>query len=571
MILLPIVARELRVTSRRGATYWTRFTAGLLAIVVGSFAWAMFFRKSPKDTGLALFIALSTIAYIYSLIAGALSTADCVSEEKREGTLGLLFLTDLRSYDIVLGKLVASSVTAIYGLLSIFPVMGVPLLLGGVAPAEFWRVVLVCMNNLFFSLTLGLLCSTICKDERKAIGLTVGLILLITGGWPGIVAWVASDISRANPLYRLFHEEPFALLAVSPGFTCVMAFDDPYKAVITKQKVDWFLISLGVVHWLAWSCLVLTTLILPRIWHDKAASAGAVRRRENWKTWLQGGAATRAAFRRRLLEINPFYWLASRDRFKTVLVWLWISAGALVWLLGLIDQRRDWLEPWVYIWTALIVHSFFKCWLAMEASRRFGADRRSGALELLLCTPLSVKEILRGQWLALLRQFGTAVALVCAVDLVFLGLGLKRSYGTDERGLWIGVWLAGIVIFIFDLMTLALVSMWGSLRSRKGTQAGITAIVRVCVVPWFLFGAFGATVAILEEVFHIRLFSGMNNTGNTLVGIWFAISFVNNLLLATWSLRKLDTQFRTVAMQRMEPRRAIWGKWFGKERAELRQ
>ena len=36
MILLPIVARELRVASRRAATYWTRFTAGFLAIVIGS-------------------------------------------------------------------------------------------------------------------------------------------------------------------------------------------------------------------------------------------------------------------------------------------------------------------------------------------------------------------------------------------------------------------------------------------------------------------------------------------------------------------------------------------------------
>lgn len=567
MILLPIVTRELRVTSRRGVTYWTRFTAGLLAIVVGSFAWAMFFRKSPRDTGLALFIALSAIAYIYSLLAGALSTADCVSEEKREGTLGLLFLTDLKSYDIVLGKLVASSLTAIYGLLAIFPVMGVPLLLGGVAPAEFWRVVLVCLNNLFFSLTLGLLCSTICKDERKAIGLTVGLIILITGGWPGIVAWVASDISRANPLYHLFHEEPFPLLAISPGFTCVMAFDEPYKAVITKQKIDWFLISLGIIHWLAWSCLALTTFILPRIWHDKAASARTVRRREKWKTWLHGGAEARAAFRRRLLEINPFYWLASRDRFKAVLVWLWIGGGALLWLLGLIDQRRNWLDEGVYIWTALIVHSLFKCWLPIEASRRFGADRRSGALELLLCTPLSVREILRGQWLALLRQFGAAVALVCAVDFIFLGLGLKRSYGQGDRDLWIAVWLAGILIFVFDLITLALVSMWGSLRSRKGAQAGLSAIVRVCVVPWFLFGAFGAAVAILEEVFHIRVFRGVNDTGSVLVGIWFAISFVNNLLLAMWSLRNLDTQFRAVAMQRTESRGMFWRRWLNRKAA----
>ena len=31
-------------------------------------------------------------------------TADCLSEEKREGTLGLLFLTDLRGYDIVVSS-----------------------------------------------------------------------------------------------------------------------------------------------------------------------------------------------------------------------------------------------------------------------------------------------------------------------------------------------------------------------------------------------------------------------------------------------------------------------------------
>jgi len=570
MILLPIVSRELRVTSRRGATYWTRFTAGLLAIVVGSFAWAIFFRKSPRDTGLALFIALSVIAYIYSLLAGALSTADCVSEEKREGTLGLLFLTDLKSYDIVLGKLVASSLTAIYGLLAIFPVMGVPLLLGGVAPVEFWRVVLVCLNNLFFSLTLGMLCSTICKDERKSIGLTIGLILLLTAGWPGIVAWVASEIKAANPLYHLFHEEPFPLLAASPGFACVIAFDVPYKALLAKQKIDWFPISLGITHWLAWACLALTTFILPRVWHDKAASAKAMHRREKWKTWLHGGADVRAAFRRRLLEINPFYWLASRDRFKTVLVWLWIGAGALLWMFGLIKERRNWLDEWVYIWTALTLHTFFKCWLAMEASRRFGADRRSGALELLLCTPLSVKEILRGQWLALLRQFGAAVALVCAVDFVFLGLGLKRV-GQSGREFWIALCLAGIFIFVFDLITLALLSMWGSLRSHKAAQAGITAIVRVCVVPWFLFGAFGASVAILEEVFRIHIFRGVGDTGEWLLGIWFGISFLNNLLLATWSLRNLRTQFRVVAMQRLESRVAFWKRWLGHKAAAPHQ
>jgi ABC-type transport system involved in cytochrome c biogenesis permease component len=566
MTLLPIVARELRVISRRAATYWTRFTFAVLAIVVGSFVWAIVIRESPRHTGFALFVALSIIAYIYSLIAGALSTADCVSEEKREGTLGLLFLTDLKSYDIVLGKLAASSVTGIYGLLAIFPVLGVPLLLGGVAPAEFWRVVLVCVNNLFLSLALGMVCSAICKDERKSIGLTLFIIALLTGGLPGIVGWISSEISQGNPLYQLFKEEPFALLAPSPGFLCFTAFDSTYKNVLGAHY-HWFYISLAFTHLLAWALLLVTMVILPRVWQDKAATPQTIRRREQWKLWTGGPAEVRLAFRRKLLEINPFYWLASRDRFKTALVWLWIGAGATLWMFGLIKARRDWLDPSVYVWTALLAHSFFKCWLPMEASRRLGADRRSGALELLLSTPLSVHEILRGQWLALLRQFGPAAAIVCAVDFLFLGLGLRHMGG--DRGEWTAVCLAGIVIFVCDLLTLALVAMWGSLKGRKASQAGLVAIVRVCLVPWLLMGAFSAIVAVLDAVFHFQPFRSVS--GQTFLGAWFAISVLNDVLLSLWSLHNLRTRFRLVAMQRLESRAAFWGRWFGRKFAEMKK
>lgn len=567
MTLLPIVARELRVASRRAATYWTRFVFGVLAIVVGSFVWAMVFREAPRETGFALFVALSIIAYIYSLIAGALSTADCVSEEKREGTLGLLFLTDLKSYDIVLGKLTASSVTAVYGLLAIFPVMGIPLLLGGVAPSEFWRVVLVCLNNLFLSLALGMVCSAICKDERKSIGLTLLIIILLTAGLPALVGWIGSGIPQGSRFYKLFREEAYVLLAPSPGFACFCAFDTAQKNVLGAHR-HWFHISLAITNAFGWIALVLTTLILPRVWHDKAATPGTVRRREKWKLWTHGPGKVRAAFRRRLLEINPFYWLASRDRFKVALVWLWIGAGASLWMFGLLKAKRDWLDDTVFIWTALLAHSFFKCWLAMEASRRLGADRRSGALELLLSTPLSVNEILRGQWFALLRQFGAAVALVCIMDFLFLGLGLKQMYG--DRSTWIAVWLAGIGMFVLDLITLALLSMWLSLRSRKSSQAGINAIVRVCILPWFIFGGFGASIAILEEVFHMHPL-GSSDSAFPVVIVWVILGVANDLLLGLGALRNLRAKFRLVATQRLESRAAFWGRWLGQKFAAARK
>ncbi len=559
MTLLPIVARELRVASRRAATYWTRFTFALLAVVVGSFAWAIVMRQSPRETGLALFVTFSVVAYVYALIAGALWTADCVSEEKREGTLGLLFLTDLKSYDIVLGKLAASSVTAVYGLLAIFPVMAIPLLLGGVTLAEFWRVVLVCLNNLFISLALGLLCSALCKDERKSIGLSLLIVAMLTAGWPACVAWGASQIPNGHPLYDLFHNHPFPLLMLSPGVPCFFAFDETHAQMMRTEKFDWFYATLGTTNAIGWLALLLTTFILPRVWQDKSASAKTLRRREQWQLLTAGPSDARALFRRRLLEINPFYWLASRERFKVALVWLWLGAGAVLWVVGLARAKRDWLDPGTYLMTALALHSFFKCWIAMEASRRLGLDRRSGALELLLCTPLSVRDILRGQWLALLRQFGAAIALVCVMDILFLALGLKHSYSANDRQEWIAMWLAGLGMFVLDLAALALLAMWMSLKNRKPTQAGLIAIVRVCLIPWALFGMFGAVVAILDEVFRIKLPSHWD--GMFFLGVWFVIGGLNSLLLALTSLRNLRAQFRECALDRSELRVPFWRRW----------
>ena len=64
-----------------------------------------------------------------------------------------------------------------------------------------------------------------------------------------------------------------------------------------------------------------------------------------------------------------------------------------------------WLDPSVAVLTAVLLNFAFKVWLAIEAGRQLAEDRRTGAFELLLSVPLTVQEIVRGQLLALRRQF----------------------------------------------------------------------------------------------------------------------------------------------------------------------
>ena len=167
--LLPVVERELRVTARQKALYVHR---GLLAFVaMGIAGMLMFFmwRLPPSRMGISVFYTLSCLAFIHAATVGIWITSDCISQERREGTLGLLFLTDLGGLDIILGKLTATSLKALTGLLAIFPVLAIPLLLGSVESHELWRVMLVLGNTMLLSLAAGIFVSTLSHSPKGAL------------------------------------------------------------------------------------------------------------------------------------------------------------------------------------------------------------------------------------------------------------------------------------------------------------------------------------------------------------------------------------------------------------------
>ncbi|MGZ5545745.1 MAG: ABC transporter permease, partial [Limisphaerales bacterium] len=135
-MVLPVVERELRVASRRRSTYRTRLIAVVLMLAGFGFAEIDFLNRNPSaaEQGRLLFQIFSWLAFVFAALAGLIGTADCMSSEKREGTLGLLFLTDLKGYDVICGKLAANSVSVIYGLVASVPILSLPIIMGGVGP-----------------------------------------------------------------------------------------------------------------------------------------------------------------------------------------------------------------------------------------------------------------------------------------------------------------------------------------------------------------------------------------------------------------------------------------------------
>ena len=541
MIFLPIVERELRVAARRWPTYWLRAGAAFGAITVGTFMYLVNYSDAPHEIAKVMFGVLSGLGVVYGMFAGVRWTADSFSEEKREGTLGLLFLTDLKGYDVVLGKLAATSLGSFYGLLAIFPVLAIPLLMGGVTHGEFWRMALVLVDTFLFSLTVGIFVSTISMSSRKAMAGTLCLILLVMVILPISTEWIAA--------FRRWPRVAEALNWGCPFYAFRYSFDLEYSA---DYKKFWW--SAGVIHGLSWICLHPgvrdRTVVLagPGGGRGAHAVADGLAELELWRSGRARGVPAAAAGRERLL-------LAGGPRAAQAGPCVgFFGATAACWVWGWLEMGNEWFGPPAYVVTACVVNSVLKFWVASEAGRRLGEDRRLGALELLLSTPLSVGEILRGQLLALRRQFLAPVAFAMVVEFSFLVASGRKEVSSGDPGV-VAFWGALILMLAADMIALTWVGMWVALTAHNPNRATGHTVLRLLVLPWLVILVAAMLGAVMQ--------SSRIQSGNFILGMWVVTGLVFDLGFALNAAWHLKNSFREVAMQRFSRRRSWLKRWFG--------
>jgi hypothetical protein len=503
MTFLPVVTRELRTAARRSATYRGRV---ILAGVVGGIAVCVLvfgsISSTPSQIGSKIFELMATVTLFFSLATGITKTADSLSEEKRNGTLGLLFLTDLRGYDVVLGKFTALSLGAMHGLLSLLPVMAVSFLLGGITGGEFWRVMLALVNIQFFSLCAGIAVSASCLRRKNALGATLLLLLLVCGlpyALPG------------NPL-----------VFTSPVCGFISSFSKNYAT----HAAD-FLHSLAFTNALGWLMLLYASVMAPRLWHDSPESPFMQSLRLRINALRFGTAEGRAAGRMQLLEHNPVTWLAGRDLGQRRLLWAVGGIGAALATLMVVHSRANVLPGFLGVikpvgfvlslgmfsqsWMALVwlINFALKIRLAAHACHCLAEARRNQALEMLLTTPLTVRNLIDGQIEALRNNFLIPAITIFGVEMIG-GLIGSAHEGHETHSNYVPYMIRGMgviyfVTFILDGLALTWAGMWFGLSSRKENEAFFKTILFVLVLP--LLGLFfwpaGLAFLVLAPVFWI--------------------------------------------------------------------
>jgi hypothetical protein len=424
MYPLPLVLRELYVAGRRPSTFRLRmaFGGGGMAVAI----WSFLIWGAAHGDGWWIYGSLLLTAAVFAIVSALLIAGDSVSRERREGTLGFLFLTDLRPADVLLGKFAAAALVPGVTLLALFPGLALCQLLGGIQIAEFWRGIFALVLTLFFTLCATLFVSARCEDHRKA---HAGAILLI--------------------------------LVVNPLWLCAMSFSHNYLRAP-------FLFWLGASLFLALGVILLrsTAATLAAAWHDSA---------EKWTRQESAAAALPAS---REIQGDPVNWVLLRRRARDRRVaWVALAIPAVVSIL---------LTPWMslhayWLVNLLLLLAAHLAWQAVILARTaysFYMDRQDGSLELLLGTRLSVPEVFTGFRRFLFNQTKHVLILLTALDMIYAvavwsvgAVGLTAFPLAMAANLWITV------------LGLGSTGVYRSLMSNHPAFAMLGAFARLSFFP----------------------------------------------------------------------------------------
>ncbi len=158
-------------------------------------------------------------------------------------------------------------------------------------------------------------------------------------------------------------------------------------------------------------------------------------------------------------------------------------------------------------------------------------------------------EILRGQMLALRRQFLAPLLTVLVVECVFLVASARQNRAdVAELPFWVASWIAYMVMLVADAFALSSVGMWISLTTKNPNRTTGITVFRILVMPMLLFFA----ILIFYSFFRVAI-SGPDFGWKTVVGLYLGLGIAADLYFGLTAWRRLHTDFREAAVQRFAP------------------
>jgi len=465
LIELPLLAKELNEQAAQKRTYLIRFAyASVLftaacGLFYGNFLQGEGGSAGGLGQGRKMFEELMSLQFwsIYLFLPAV--SCGCLTIEKERNSLGLLLITSLGPWQIVIQKLLGRVVPMLTFVLLSFPLMAVAYSFGGITEDYLWSGIVLLVLACFQAAALSVMCSAWYPTTVEAFVANYVLFLVLYNVLPfGWGTWLfahASDTSLAatcaRSTFSVFLTAGFVLAARL--FLVTRAFVPPRNVLLGLfQKLDAFFNNANSVT---------GGIVLVKD-GDPLPGAEPVAWRETTKRSL---GTFRYLFRVLVVLELPLLAVCQSlqiaipggpdvTQISNLLYGLWCLAGAMI-----------------------IVH----------AGSVVTAERTRQTLDVLLTTPLSGAEILSQK----LQGVRRLIHVLLVPFVTIFGFEVWWFQRSHFRWLYLALSLASLAVY---LPLLAWLALWVGLKVRSqikvilGTMAlvaaglSVPAIVRAIVV-----------------------------------------------------------------------------------------
>ena len=268
MRINPIVKKDIKVQARSMRICWEIFAYEAIMAVVFFFAMFLFSQQlTYSSTNI-----YSSIVWLYPALAVTqifilgvvvpVRTASAISGEKERQTFDIMMTTSMTGFSVIMGKVLTAMIQSMFYVVAGLPIVALAFVIGGLSWSNLLWFLAVAVLVSFFSASIGIMCSSICKKTISAVIMSYGIyVLLFVGSFlPYLIASVVnlSGGTFKNPSWlRLINPGMYLLEFVSWSMTGASSAEE----VITKfgKKMS---VSSAVVHhgWMIVSTLLLVAL-----------------------------------------------------------------------------------------------------------------------------------------------------------------------------------------------------------------------------------------------------------------------------------------------------------------------
>jgi ABC-type transport system involved in multi-copper enzyme maturation permease subunit len=194
-VIGPVFHREAAIAPRRPRMYIARAGYAAVLLVLMWLAWMLLTgTQLVRDVGdlarfgSSLFQLLAAFQLALALFFSAMLTASAVAQEKDRRTLVLLLLTNLTNVELVLGKLLASLLGVLVMLTAALPIFMLATLLGGISFGQIGRVFAMTLVSVLLAGSLGSTLALWREKTFQALALTVLVLVIWLAFWEIVAA-----------------------------------------------------------------------------------------------------------------------------------------------------------------------------------------------------------------------------------------------------------------------------------------------------------------------------------------------------------------------------------------------